>query len=303
MVPTTFNYAALLAELHPISHTGQFGGCDTAWWEYQPRTTTQQSPDTVVAIHGFRGDHHGLELFAAFWPEQRIIIPDLPGFGVSSAFTNRTHSIENFCDWLIQFVEAVRPPTGRLIILGHSFGSIVVSHALSRGLKADVAILVNPIGAPALEGPRSILTKGAIGFYKMGAKLPERAGKSWLSHPVMVRAMSITMAKDRDPEMRRFVHRQHDQYFSSFANRDALLEAFTTSVSHTASEVAEAITVPTLIIAAERDDITPVEAQHVFAARLPEAHIEVIPNVGHLVHYETPAVAVELMREFLSGTR
>jgi pimeloyl-ACP methyl ester carboxylesterase len=31
-------------------------------------------------IHGFRGDHHGLQLFADALPEYRVIIPDLPGF-------------------------------------------------------------------------------------------------------------------------------------------------------------------------------------------------------------------------------
>jgi hypothetical protein len=33
-------------------------------------------------------------------------------------------------------------------------------------------ILVNPIGAPALEGPRGVLTRLAVLYYCLGARLP-----------------------------------------------------------------------------------------------------------------------------------
>jgi len=73
-----------------------------------------------------------------------------------------------------------------------------------------------------------------------------------------VRVMSVTMAKTRDPELRRFIHDQHDRYFSAFADRDVVLEAFEASVSHDVREYAARIPTRTLLIAAERDDISSV---------------------------------------------
>lgn len=293
----TFVTPALLARLTPSAHEAPVAGGQVSWWVYEP--SEHWRGDTIVAIHGFRGDHHGLETFAAYWPKQRFIVPDLPGFGASAAFGDQPHNIDSYVEWLEEFIELVRPDTGRLIILGHSFGSIVVSAALARGLRVDAAILVNPISAPALEGPRSVLTQGAIAYYRLGAALPERAGRAWLSNGLIVRFMGAAMAKNPNPEMRRFVHEQHLNYFSGFADRDALLEAFRTSVSHDVSEYAANITVPLLLVAAERDDITPVAAQQRVAELAPNAQLEVIAQVGHLIHYETPAVAVAHMREFL----
>ena len=282
-----------LRQLAPRAQHAEITGSATAWWEYGPPS----EDDLIVAIHGFRGDHHGLELFSAYWPEQRFVIPDLPGFGLSSPL-QRKHDIEGFRDWLLDFVERVRPTGGRLVILGHSFGSIVVAAALSAGLRVDGAILVNPISAPALHGPKAFLSKLALGYYRAGQALPASMGNALLRNRAVVRGMSASMVKSPEPAMRAFVHEQHDLYFSRFSDRERLGEAFETSVSHNVAEYAEQISVPTLLIAAEHDDITPLQAQHSLAARLPSARLAVIPNVGHLVHYETPAVAVEHMRAF-----
>jgi pimeloyl-ACP methyl ester carboxylesterase len=117
---------------------------------------------------------------------------------------------------------------------------------------------------------------------------------------VIVRVMSITMAKTRDPSLRRFVHEQHDLYFSQFADRDVLHDGFVTSVSHDVSEFASRIAVPTLLIAAQLDDITPIEKERELVRRFPDARLVEIPDVGHLIHYETPEPAAAAITEFLA---
>ena len=44
-------------------------------------TGPTDSEMTILAVHGFRGDHHGLEPVVAQMPDVRWIMPDLPGFG------------------------------------------------------------------------------------------------------------------------------------------------------------------------------------------------------------------------------
>jgi pimeloyl-ACP methyl ester carboxylesterase len=186
------------------------------------------------------------------------------------------------------------------VILGHSFGSIVVAAAVAGGLATPRVILVNPIGAPALEGPRGVLTRLAVFYYWAGAKLPKPLGDALLRNGLIVRVMSVSMAKTKDPGIRRFVHDQHDTYFSRFADRDVLHDAFLASVSNDVRAFAPRIAQPTLLVAAQRDDITPIEAERRLATMFPDAELVEIPDVGHLIHYETPAPAADAITRFLA---
>lgn len=293
----TSPYAARLSAIPIERREVQVAGGTTAYWVYGAQADGD-TPDipTVIAVHGFRGEHHGLEPVIAYLPGVRIISPDLPGFGETPAIPGRAHDLSLYTDWLREFAETVAPGA---IILGHSFGSIVTSAAVAAGLQTPRLILINPIGAPALEGPKGVLTRLAVLYYALGARLPEKAGTTLLRHPLIVRVMSVAMAKTSDAELRRFIHDQHDTYFSRFADRDMLHDAFVTSVSHDVRAFAPAIEVPTLLIAAQRDDITPIEAERRLATMFSDAQLVEIAEVGHLIHYEAPAEAAGAIRRFL----
>jgi pimeloyl-ACP methyl ester carboxylesterase len=285
-------YAAELAKIPVTRREVEVAGATTAYWAYGQ----DDAPATIVAVHGYRGEHHGLEPVVAQLPGDRVIMPDLPGFGETPPLPGRRHDLDAYAQWLTDFVAAVAPGA---VVLGHSFGSIVASAAVARGLATPKLILVNPIGAPALEGPRGILTRLAVFYYDAGAKLPSRLGEALLRNPLIVRIMSLAMVKTKDAAIRGFVHDQHDTYFSRFADRDTLRDAFVTSVSHDVRQSAPAIEQPTLLVVAEKDDITPLSAQYTLRELFPDATLEVIPGVGHLIHYETPREAASAIRRFL----
>lgn len=248
-------------------------------------------------IHGFRGTHHGLDLIAKALPEFHIIVPDLPGFGEGEPL-NDTHNLDNYARWLHSFIknlELSEPP----ILMGHSFGSIITSaYAAKYPETITKLILVNPIGAPALEGPKAILTRLAIVYYLLGQKLPAKLAHEWLSTKSIVMIMSSTMAKTKDKQLRQFIHSQHLQHFSSFANPKVVAEAFATSTKHTVRDNAKAISTPTLLIAGDQDDITPLAKQQELVQLFPNATLKVIKGVGHLTHYETPDQVAELIKNF-----
>lgn len=280
-------------------------GSETAVFAYEPYGERSDGAEgaeaapTVLAIHGFRGTHHGLLRIVDLLPDVRVVMPDLPGFGASSPLAGRQHDIEGYAAWATALAEdlGLGPDT---VLLGHSFGSIVAARVCAEhpGRFAGL-VLVNPISSPALEGPQGVLSRLAVGYYRAGAGLPDGMGSALLRHPAIVRAMSEAMAKTRDPELRRFVHCQHAQYFSSFASRDVLLESFRASVSHTAAEFAEQLTLPVLLIAGDRDEVAPLPAVRGFHSRLADSRLTVIPGVGHLIHYETPRPAADAIRAFL----
>ncbi|WP_127475278.1 alpha/beta fold hydrolase [Microbacterium sulfonylureivorans] len=293
-------YAPLLAEIPVERREVVVLGGTTAYWVYGPET----AETTVIAVHGFRGEHHGLEPVVAHLPDVRVISPDLPGFGETAPLPGVRHDLDAYARWLREFAPAVAPGA---VILGHSFGSIVVSAAVAGGLDTPRMILVNPIGAPALEGPRGLLTRLAVFYYWAGARLPQGLGEALLRNGLIVRVMSESMAKTKDADLRRFIHDQHDTYFSNFADRDVLHDAFVASVSNDVRQFAPRIAQPTLLVAAVRDDITPIEAERRLATLFPSAELVEIDDVGHLIHYETPAPAADAIRRFLvpsaPGTR
>ena len=277
-----------------MKHNCQILGTTTSYWEYNP-----DKPTTLILIHGFRGTHHGLLKIAELLPEYRLIIPDLPGFGVSEALTG-SHGIGDYVEWLFQFRQIVDPETPSSYIVGHSFGSIIVSHYASlHPSTVSKLTVINPIGAPALEGEQRLLTQLAILYYWLGRKLPARAARAWISLKPITKITSITMRKTKDRQIRKFIDEQHYTHFSSFANPTQLSEAFKTSVSHDVSQVAEHLTMPTLMIVGEQDVITTLSKQHKLHAKIGEAELVIIPDVGHLTHYETPSQVASAIRKFI----
>ncbi|MFJ5957208.1 alpha/beta fold hydrolase [Paenarthrobacter sp. NPDC092416] len=273
-------------------------GSNVAYWTYEPVNVTPKTR-TILVIHGFRGDHHGLLRVVDQLPEMRIIMPDLPAFGSSEPFVDDEHTVERYGRFITGFMDALGlgPNT---VLLGHSFGSIIASHfAAAHPGAIHPLILINPIAAPALEGPKGLMTKLAVLYYQVSAKLPKRLGLAVLRNRAIVRVMSITMAKTKDKHLRRFIHGQHDAYFSAFADRKSLLESFRASVSGNVADVADKLRLPVLLIAGEKDEIATLPNQHKLMGRLPDATLVVIPGVGHLIHYETPTPAAAAIRTFL----
>lgn len=264
---------------------------------------------SVVLVHGFRGDHHGLEAIAQALvteaPELTVWVPDLPGFGDTPAIPGSRHDLELYGEWLLAFTAGVREQAPGFAVLGHSFGSLVVAKAQALGMQPAATILANPISAPALAGPQAVMTALAVLYYRLAALLPDQAARALLGNPAIVRVMSECMAKTSDRELRSWIHSQHHRYFSRFASRQTLLEAFEASVSHTITEYAAAFEQPTLLLAGDRDDITPLAAQLALAKRIPDARLRIAPGVGHLIHYEAvewaAAETIAFLRERCAG--
>lgn len=273
----------------PVSEiTLVFHGAPVKVWQYNAK-----SQPTIIMLHGLRGTHEGLQLIA----DQlacRVVVPDMPAFGRSAAVRDQTPDLPlylDFTDYLIDSLNLTRPP----ILLGHSLGSVIAAHyAVSHPDKLDRLILVNPIVTP----PPLYQRLFASGYYRLGKWLPEPAGRAWLSNRLVVDLTSLAMITTHDRNTRAFVYDQHRTYFKLFADPRSAAELYQMSVHHTVGEVAERITLPTLVIAGELDTIAPLKQVQQTASQLPNAELKIIPAVGHLIHYETPQAAARLITDF-----
>ena len=308
----------------------------TRYWQYGKGMNDGTFPGgsyPVLLVHGFRGDHHGLEIIANYLlkliPNVSIISPDLPGFGRSADLSEGTQdegaqgedNINAYVAWLNDFVEHTNPAREDaqplpLHLVGHSFGSIVTSaFAAAHPNSLALLSLINPISEPALEGSQRVASRLASLYYRAGAALPEKIGYPLLRSQLITRASSEVMMRTKDKAMRRFINGQHAAYFGSFGSRRGVLSAYEASITHTAAEYAAAIRVPVQMLVAEDDDLgTPETARAMYATltsrNLPASHdlsasssgarerLDMIPEVGHLIHYETPHLAAELIADF-----
>ena len=168
----------------------------TRYWQYGKGMNDGTFPEgsyPVLLVHGFRGDHHGLEIIANYLlkliPNVSIISPDLPGFGRSADLPEGAQgkntrdensqgedNINAYVAWLNDFVEHTNPAREDaqplpLHLVGHSFGSIVTSaFAAAHPNSLALLSLINPISEPALEGSQRVASRLASLYYRAGVR-------------------------------------------------------------------------------------------------------------------------------------
>jgi pimeloyl-ACP methyl ester carboxylesterase len=275
----------------------------TRYWFYP---ASKDEAQTLVFIHGYRGNHHGLEAIAGALPDFNIFIPDLPGFGKSSPFAGQ-HSVDAYVSWLNEFVEHISKEqrlTAKPTLVGHSFGSIVSAAFAAQASSISHLVLINPVSAPALEGPKAILTQLVKLMFWLSGALPLKPGLAMLKSWPMVRGMSIVMTKSWNRELRNWVHGQHDANFNDFANRRVAIEGYNASISHNVGEYAPSFRVPTTLICGAKDDITSVKQQEEMAETIEVPwSLTTLRGVGHLTHYEMPFEVAAAIRSDLESEK
>jgi len=285
------------ADSRAVRHTADIDGNLCVYYEYP---SNGDSDKTLVMIHGYRGNHRGLQAIAAGLSKFRVIVPDLPGFGESQPLKT-THSIQAYSDWLHKFLGALQL-TDKGHLMGHSFGSLVVGFYSTQHSPRSVS-LVNPVSSPALEGHRAALTNLTKLYYSLALALPKALGQWLLRSKLAVMVMSVVMAKTKEKSLRRWIHNQHLSNFSDFASVEVATEGYEASVSTDLSKLATMISAPVLIVAATLDDITDIDSQRRVGKLYADSTYREIQGVGHLVHYEAPDQAASFITEFLDSQR
>ena len=252
---------------------------NTATWQYEGVGRT------IILIHGFRGDHNGLSAIAGALSGHHVVIPDLPGYGKTPALALE-HNLENYAHWLTEFVTNFDDP----IVLGHSFGSLVVARSWQLGMQQPT-VLLNPISTTQED---SLGGKLAGLFYSIGAF--GNLGSALLRSSLIVRLMSMVMATTWDLKLRSFIHNQHHRYFSNYRSDLVALEGYRAASSGNVLEFVDHSPRNLLLIAGAKDAIAPLQGQ-IMLQQLTGAELRTL-DCGHLTHYETPFEVGLMVTEF-----
>lgn len=257
-----------------------------------------------------------MALLADCLPQYNILVPDLPGFGDSPAFTTAEHSLPHYLTFLTRLRHqwAHHPhlapfSTPKTILLGHSFGSVLASFWATQTNDWKALLLINPISQPALTPNSSPLQRGtslaAQGYYQLAAKLPNTLGRALLNSPLSVWITTTIMTKTHDLKTLSYTHDQHRNYFSAFDTRTMLLQAYQASTNNSVLDVAEHLKLPVLSVTGAQDELGTPRSQHHLAQVMSNSAPMVVhrefPDVGHLIHYEKPAETAALVEKFVAG--
>ena len=280
-------------------------------WVHSPAEPQTLRRPPLLLVHGFRGDHHGLEFLAAYCSNYPVVIPDLPGFGATAPLPDGL-TLDGYKDILMSLItHLTREHQAKPILIGHSFGSILAAHTAATfpnsihrlGLLAPITDLHDfPLTRIMTWLTRQYYRIGAALYmarkYCAGTRMASSMARSLLSSPVIVRAMSEAMATTRDPGLRACIHHQHAQFFSSFADPVSLNQACAIALDYTVNDVAERLPEATIICAGDSDAIVPLPTVHTLIRRMHSPAVHIYPGVGHLLHYERPeAMAHDIIHD------
>lgn len=244
----------------------------------------------VVFVHGFPLSH-------AMWKHQRtefssthrVIIPDLRGFGQSSA-TSQVTSLSDHADDLAQLLDQlqIREP---IVFCGLSMGGYIAFRFLEK-YAARLRGLILCDTKPAPDAPEAaqnrrnmaekVLKEGSQ--VAVDAMLPKLFGSETQTSQPQVIDETRRVMQSTAPE--------------AIAAAQRAMAARPDSTPLLASP-----SVPTLVIVGAEDALATPAEMEAMARAIPGARFEKIPQAGHMAPLEQPAAVNAVIRSYLTSLK
>lgn len=243
----------------------------------------------VVLLHGFPFNR-------TMWAAQvgeigsvyRVITPDLRGHGETAA-PEGVYTIDAMADDVIELLDALQIRE-RVVIGGLSMGgyvalSLAVRHA---GRFRGLVLMDTRAGADTPEAAanretlaREVEATGAV------------AGVVDAMLPRLFSPLTRAQHPERIDAVHRSMLRTHPRAVVGALRGMAARPDRTKDLP--------GITLPTLVLVGEDDQITPPSEAQAMAEAIPNARLDVIPNAGHLSPVENPGVTNRALLAFLGA--
>jgi pimeloyl-ACP methyl ester carboxylesterase len=260
---------------------------------------------------------HAFPIGANLWEPQvrtipagwRVITPDLRGFGGSTELDSLSApasareasygaasperlegrgggSMADYAQDVIDLMDELG--VKRAVVGGASMGGYAAFALLQlAGDRIDGLILANTrAGADSPEARANRRNMLA---------LVDREGPSGVARDMMPRLLGKT-TQEIKPDIEAFVRRLIKQQ-SPIAIRTAISRMMHRPDS---TPLLPKITVPTLVITGEEDELIPVDESRAMAKAIPGATLVIVPRAGHLANLEQPEAFNQALHEFLA---
>ncbi|MDX1332025.1 MAG: alpha/beta hydrolase [Robiginitalea sp.] len=245
----------------------------------------------VVLLHGTGASLHTFDAWtAALKEDRRVVRMDLPGFGLTGPFPDRTYSMEAY----VGFVAAFLSDRGikSCILGGNSLGGqIAWNFTLEHPERVDKLILIDAAGYPGKS------TSVPIAFRI--ARTPVVKNILTFITPRFVVASSVeNVYADKSKVSEELVNRYFDLSLRS-GNRQALIDRMQMPFDSSRTGDIKNITQPTLILWGAEDGLIPVESAYRFQRDLPNDTLVVLKDSGHVPMEEDPEESLGVVLAFI----
>jgi pimeloyl-ACP methyl ester carboxylesterase len=244
---------------------------------------------------------HGLGGAAANWTElapllaarHRVVVPDLPGHGGSTALPG-VAGLEPFADRVA--IVAEREGMLPAPVVGHSLGGMIVLRlALSRP---------DQVQALVLAGAAGLSTGGYWGRRLVDVTVTLRPGRlvarcrGWVSRSPLMRRLIFGFVSVADPAG--LTHEAIEGFLAAHLLHTDVRSAWHALRVDDPRQELEAVRCPVLVLWGSEDGQVPLDDAFEYTRRL-RARLRVVPGCGHLLIGERPDVCAQAIDEFVTA--
>ncbi|KJF65971.1 alpha/beta fold hydrolase [Rhizobium nepotum] len=233
----------------------------------------------LLMLHGFSDTSRSFSMLEPFFSEYRLIVPDLPGHGVSS--TGPGLHVADFAETINCFLTLMG--VSRLFLLGHSMGAMTaIELAARRGAAIRALVLISATLEPDF-GAESQLTRDILALQD---PIKPAGGflRDWYS-------CSQPVAQDFLSKMKQ------DAANMPAAIWQGILAGFAdTNLRDSASRIKK----PVFCLAGSEDPLFDASHRQQLAEAFPEAQTVTLKGHGHNPHWEDPQGVSTLVADFFA---
>lgn len=254
-------------------------------WHYYARNTEQDT--CVVLLHGFTAEASHWFRFARKLEDTRcLIIPDLPGFGLSSYDPSGIYAIPVQATRLRDFLDAVKPK-GALNVVGSSMGGqIAATYTLENPQRVATLSLVDAAGVESSGKSAADITLETTG--KPIFHVTERAAFAHLMKTNMPDAPWMpSLVLDHLADSFIVRNERHMHIFGQIHAKNRI-----------DARLGE-IQCPTLILWGAEDHVLHPSMADRYAQLIKGSEKQVLNEIGHLPFLEAPGDVAERFEAFL----
>jgi pimeloyl-ACP methyl ester carboxylesterase len=242
----------------------------------------------VVLIHGFGSSLQTWDAWVAILNKgYRVVVLDLPGFGLSAPNPNGDYNIDTDIATVLGVLDQLGIEKASFV--GNSLGGKVAWNlAAAHPARVNKLVLISPDGfaQPGIaygEAPPVPAMMKALQY-----TLPKFMLKSSLE-PAFADPTKLTPA---------YVTRYYDNMLAP-GGRVAMIARMEQGAVPDPVPILKTITAPTLVMWGEKDGLIPFANSADYMKALPNARLAALPNVGHVPQEEAPDSSAAILKGFL----
>ncbi len=245
--------------------------------------------DPIVLVHGFGADKESWLLFMwALGRGSRLLVPDLPGHGGASVVNRGRATARAQSEALLGFLDLCG--VDRFHLVGNSMGGgISLRVARDRPERVRSVVLLDATG-PKVD-PSAL-------------DLALDRGENLLipTSPDQAEEMMAMVAEKKTWMPRSMLHHVVAERAAAAERLQEIFRGWQRGVGgEGVPEDLERISVPTLVVHGERDQVIDVSTARALAERIPGAELLVLAGVGHIPQVEVPRDTARAVLDFVSA--